>query len=615
MGGKTKLQCRADLRLDLKDSGALWSDPELNRCIERAVADLSRFLPRERIYEESLQFTVSGETVTMPLDAVSGQIVAVESLYVDGNGEAAAAGDTATIDGQPDVPRPLRINIGDADNSITGLTLIITGIDEDDIGITETFHYIKGDDKIFMGKKYFKAVYEVEIDQIAGAAAADQLEVGIGAYTDVWVSLANKPIKWGSEKNITIDSTALTRNTDFYMDYTRGKIKAISGGNITAGGTVTISYTKSQLAIDLSSLADFIRVERVEYPIGDIPQTFLTWDIWGKLLYITGGYETQESMAEDKHVGVYYAAEHIPPTEYSPGSYPEFLNNTILLAAGAFALFIYSLSHEHQATLDMASARLEFINITAIHSVLGTALVNVKKYLDNNSDADAAGILADITSEVADLRASITIALAAANTYLDKVDTTDLQGAEEVWASYAATTTDFITGATAPSIKKYLEDGDAFLNTVDVGGEGVEVARAHVEYARACMEIVRAHEVKRADFLQAATARTNAAMGFTQEAAQRLSTLRSYIEQAMGYRDVASVFARQAEAYVAQINTYLSEARGYAESAGAEMVLADRFRDEAIERRNEAWNIWRDRKQYIGDYVGSPVRQHPQYGS
>jgi len=685
----------------------------------------------------------------MPLDAVSGQVVAVESLYTGGNGEAAAAGDTCTIDGQPDVPRPLRVNIGDADLSITGLTLIITGIDEDDIGITETFHYIKGDDVIFMGKKYFKAVYEVEIDQIADAAAGDQLEVGIGAYTDVWVSLANKPIKWGSESSVTVNSTALKRNTDFYMDYTRGKIKAISGGSITAGGTVTISYTKSQLAVDLSSLADFIRVERVEYPIGDIPQTFLTWDIWGKVVYITGGYETQESMAEDRHIGILYAAEHISPTEYSPGSYPEFLDNTILLAAGAYALFIYSLSHEHQATLDMASARLEFTAITAVHTALTTALGNatgthsslatilgnatgthsalaaalsniaavhtllttalgnatgthsslatalgnatgthsalavalgnVKKYLDNNSDADAAGILADITTEVANLRTAITDALKAANAYLDEVDTTDLVGAEGVWADYS----DYVTGATAPSMKKYLEDGDAYLNTVDVGGEGTDVARAHAEYTRACVEIVRAHEQKRVDFLQEATARTNAAMGYTQEAAQRLSTVRSYIEQAMGYRDVASVFARQADVYIAQvssylrqaevyegqitaytnqaiayqsqissyiseanvrlgeinsyisqadaclgqinayinqaqaylgeINAYLAEAGRLTEVAGAEMVLADRFRDEAIERRNEAWNIWRDRKQYIGDYVGSPVRQHPQY--
>ena len=36
---KDRTVMRADLRTDLKDSGALWSDSELNRCIEKAVAD------------------------------------------------------------------------------------------------------------------------------------------------------------------------------------------------------------------------------------------------------------------------------------------------------------------------------------------------------------------------------------------------------------------------------------------------------------------------------------------------------------------------------------------------------------------------------------------------
>lgn len=603
MGGKNKLQMRSDLRLDLKDSGALWSNAELDRCIERAVADLSRFLPKEKVYEESLQFAITSEAFTAPKDTDDDYIVDDQTL------ESKVAGDTFTLTGsQPDTPRPVTIALTDSGSVITDFVFIVKGAGENDKAIEEAFHF--GSGLIQTGKKDFKHITEVELDQVAGTAvAATKLNVGIGAYTTCWVYLANKPIKWGSETVTDAASNACARDTDFYIDYFNGRIKAISGGEIAAEEVCSINYTKSQLGIDLSSLADLIRVERMEYPVGDVPQTFVTWDIWANLLYITGGYETQASMAEDKHVAVYYAAEHQAPNDYAPGSYPGFLDNTILLAAGAFALFIYSLKHEHQATTDMASVRAEFALTTAIHTLLASVLVNVKKYLDNNSDADAAGILADITTEVANLRAAITTALEAANAYLDEVDTTDLAGAEGVWADYS----DYITGATAPSMKKYLEDGDAFLNTVDVGGEGTDVARAHAEYARACAEIAGAHEKKRADFLQEATARTNAAMGYTQEAAQRLSTVRSYIEQAMGYRDVASVFARQAEAYIAQINTYLSEARGYAESAGAEMVLADRFRDEAIERRNEAWNIWRDRKQYIGDYVGSPVRQHPQY--
>ncbi|KKK56455.1 hypothetical protein LCGC14_3064340, partial [marine sediment metagenome] len=192
---KTRLQFRTDLRLDLKDSGALWSDPELNRCIERAFSDLSRYLPDEKIYEDSLQFSVTGESVTFPADTSLDAIVADEDL------STASAGDTLTdteIDGQPDVPRPLTLTLTDANNSVQGMTVIINGIDKDDQALQEIFHYSIGDSKTITGKKYFKTVYLIEIDQIAGHGASDILDVGYLAYTDVWVYLANSPIKWAS---------------------------------------------------------------------------------------------------------------------------------------------------------------------------------------------------------------------------------------------------------------------------------------------------------------------------------------------------------------------------------------------------------------------------------
>lgn len=609
MGGKNAIQMRADLRTDLKDSGSLWSNGELDRAIEKSIADFSRMLPLEKVYEESLQFTVTDESVTMPADTDAVRIVIATNI------STSTAGDLLSIAAQPDVPRPVTATIVDANNSITGLTLIIKGMDENEKGITEILHYSTGDSKTLTGKKYFKQVREVEIDQIVANGTGDTLSVGIGAYTDVWVALANKPVKWASETSVTdVDSNAIVRNTDFYIDYREGRIKAISGGDIVAADTVTISYTRFQLGIDLSALPDFIRVERVEYPVGEIPQNFPPWDIWGNVVYVTGGGEAEEqqSMQEDRHIAVYYAAEHRPPTEYSPSTVPEFLENTILLAASAYALFQYALKQEHQAETDASSMRTALGSANGTHSALALILDDIKKYLDNNSDADAAGILQDITDGSATLREAINIALTAANVYLDEVDTTDLQGAEGVWADYGST---YVTGSTDPAIKSYLVAGDALLNTLAVGGEGVEVPRAYREYAEAVGAIVRAHENKRTDFLQGATARTNAAIGYVQEAVQRLSNLRSHIEQANGYSGISNTFARHAEALLTRINSYLGQASGYAEAAGAQMVLADRYRNEAIQRRSEAWSVWMDRKQYIGDFVSSTVRQMPRYSN
>ena len=608
MGGKTKLMMRADLKTDLRTTTEI-TDAELNRAIERAVADLSRFLPREKTYEESLQFTVSAETVTMPGAADGSGVVNTESL------SGKVAGDTCTIDGQPDVPRPLRWNVQDADDSITGLTLIVSGTDEDELGITETIHYIKGDTKNGELKKYFKNVYSVEIDQVAGNAAGDVFELGWATNYDVWVSLANKPIKWGSEKSVTdVDANALTRNTDFYLDYMRGKIKAISSGGIVAADTVTISYTKGQLWLDMSDLPDLIRVDRVEYPVGDIPQSFVQHDIWGDILSIAGGAEQEEqsSMAEDKHIRVYYSAEHQPPTDYSPGSAPEFLDNTVILAASAYALFTYALKQEIAAESQLSTSSTRLFSANAAHALLATALTNVKKYLDNNSDIDAAGILVQITTDIAALRTAIGTALDMADAYLDAV-AGDVTNADTVRASYIGTT-DYVDGGTEPDIKAYLESGDALLNTVAVGGESTEVPEAYRRYAETVKSaLVGSFENDRAAYLQNATNRTNAALAYVQEAAQRLSNLRSYMEQSASYATIASLFAREAEARIAEVGAYLRAASTYIETAAGCMAMADRFRAEAIERRNEAWSIWRDRKQYIGDYTQSSMKQLPSY--
>ena len=616
MGNKTRLQMRTDLALDLKITiDTELSKAELNRCIEKAFSDMSRYIPEGKIFEDSLQFTVSDESVTMPKDTDGSKVVNSESL----NGKT--AGNTCTIDGQPDVPRPLRYSITDADNSITGLTLIVDGIDKDDQAIQEVYSYTYGDDKVgVMGKKYFKAVYSVEIDQIAGNGTGDVLEIGYGAYTDVWVYLANSPVKWGSESVVGDDDTACTRNTDYYIDYANGRIKAISGGELSAEEVAEIDYEKSHIGIDLSNLPGLIRVQRIEYPVGDMPQTFVQFDVFGKYAVVTGSGESggQELMAEDKQYRLYYDAAYQSPGEYSPSSAPEFLENTVILAAGAYGLYILALKQEHQAATDLTAARTALTAAGTAQTALGTALTNMKKYLDNNSDADAAGILADITTDAAALRTAVGTALDAMNAYLDAVGaatTGDIALSNLEPPKYMGATANYVTGGTEPDILAYLTTGDALLNKQNVGGEGQDVPRAYAEYARTVKEaLVAAYENNRSLYLQGATARTNAAMGYANEAAQRLSNLRSYIEQAATYVTMANTFGVEAEHRLGVVMSYLQQALQYVGTANSDMASATRFREEADERRNEVYLIWRDRRQYIGDFTAGAVRQMPDYG-
>ncbi|MCK4414915.1 MAG: hypothetical protein KAY32_15380 [Candidatus Eisenbacteria sp.] len=614
MGNKTKLQMRADLAVDLKITiDTELSRPELDRCIDRAYSDLSRFLPDEKISEDSLQFAVADEEVTFPLDAVAGQVVATEAL------EGVVAGSLCTIDGQPDVPRPLRYLLSDANNSIQGMTVIVEGIDKDDQALQEVSCYTKGDDKLWMGKKYFKAVYSVEFDQITGNASPDQFEVGIGDYTDVWVYLANSPIKWQSDSGVGDDDVAIVRNTDYYIDYANGRVKAISGGLIAAGEVCEFTYTKSQIGIDLSDLPDLIRVQRVEYPIGQVPQVFVTGDAFGKYYVVTGAGESEEQqqMAEDEQYRIYYDAKHQVANLYSPGSEPSFLTDTVLLASGAYALYILALKQEHQAVTDLGLARTALGNATGTHSALGLALDDMELYLDNSGSPgaeDAIGRLAQITTDIAYLDNAIIAATEAMNAYLDAVgaaSTGDIALSNAVKALYM-TSPNYVNGGSEPDILTYLTTGDALLNTVPVGGEGQDVPRAYREYAQAVKDsLVAAFENDRAMYLQGATARTNAAMGYANEAAQRLSLLRAHIERGAAYIAVADTFGTEAGHILSQIMAYLQQASQCIGTASADMASADRFRDGANERRNEVYSIWRDRKQYIGDFTAGAMRQYP----
>ena len=72
---------------------------------------------------------------------------------------------------------------------------------------------------------------------------------------DTAVTLANKPIRFGSETvTNAAATTTYTRDTDYEMDYINGTIKTLSIGSITTSTTHLISYDMDSSVIDISSL-------------------------------------------------------------------------------------------------------------------------------------------------------------------------------------------------------------------------------------------------------------------------------------------------------------------------------------------------------------------------
>ena len=336
---KSLTQMLTDLRLDLKDSGALWSNAELTRSIEKAVSDYSRFHPKEESYEITVDYTVTDETATTPAAASATAIVNAVSIATT------VAGDTLTITLKTlNVPRPVALAITDANTSITDFAIIVKGTDRDDKAIEEHFYFPRGLSQT--GKKYFKTVQEVEVDAITGNGANDALSLGYATHVGVWVQLANKPVKPLSETLTSSPAgTTYTRDTDYLMDYANGWIAVKSGGSLAAATAYLIDYTKSQIEIDLDSLQGFMGVKEIVFADDAVPQRMVHYSIWSKKLTLLGtGVEGQEALSDDDHIAVRYYAVQNPPKTWAPGSYPEFIENAVLLAASAFALFTKALA-------------------------------------------------------------------------------------------------------------------------------------------------------------------------------------------------------------------------------------------------------------------------------
>ena len=649
---KNLTEVLADLRLDLKDSGALWSDAELTRCVKRAVGDLSRFLPLEQTHEITFDLDVSDESWTSPATADEDKFVDAADI------SATVAGGTMTLTGtQPDIPRPVKITVTDADTSITAFCIIVKGNDIADKYIEESFYLSGG--LIQTGKRYFKRVLEVEVDAITGNGAADVLDVGTDTHVGVWTELANKPIEAGSVENVTTSGggTSYVLDTDFEIDYQQGRIALKSGGSMSAATAYEIDYKKSAIHIDISSLKDLIRIDRVEYPTGQVPQEYASLEVFNKILILKGSArESQSKVSDEYHAVLYYMAEHFPPAASAPGSYPGFLSFTVELAAAAYALFMKAAQYEHQAATDFAAARTILtgtINTatTGTHALakvaldkaavllvastgkIDLALTKVATYLETNTNYAAKLLLEDITTA---LHTAVATAAGHGDAVLTQLSEALSISESDINAVYTEQQKFLLTsgGYTGAIAQTLLAAGDDFINAVPLGSRVPENYREYAEAAAKLADIAGQVGNNLASLAYAESNRLSAIAQSMSAAAQSLQAAvnsasvlvennRSYREEAQAWIAIAEAFVAEASQWIAAVNAavseamgrvaeidrYLTEAQQYAQIAEGNMRLAEVFRIEAAERRNEAWTIWRSPPEYSPMYTLSAGRQ------
>ncbi len=531
------------------------STAEGTRAIQRAVDELSRHIPRERIYDHTWVKAVTDDTFTTPATEDPDYIVDNMDLP-----DTVVDGSTASLTATPwfDVARPITFTLTDV--AVTRMTLVVKGTDADGVYREERFYRHNG--KVQTGKINFYFIEEIEFSEIAGNVTGDKLDVGSAepdlATGGIWVQLDN-PIEPATEviwSGAAKTGTKYKLGTDYEMDYANGRIRMVNGGSLVDGTTYYASYDKAQTSIDISSITpELLRISKVLYPADKVPEQQVSFGLWEDMLIIgslrTGASQT--SLTDGEHIAIYYEARQSPPSTYGPGSYPEFLDEVVLQGAGGFALLMEAIQYELAAADDLDS----------ITNATTGALFNAEKWLANNAvtvGADAAGMLEDITTTVAVIRTKIVVAINAMATELGKVFTSSLDKAT--------------TGAEA-----YLDTGDDTINKLNDGGPDVPTRYSDYTRARA----------------QLAQIRITAVQGYGQEVQMRFADLNAYIAQAEGYDRIAEDF--------------IAQATRFQEAAGLNLLLADRFRAEAQTRLAEFRTMLSSRSEYRRRVVSTSVRQ------
>jgi len=633
----------ANLATDLKMTlDTEFTTTEGTRAITKAVDELSRHIPRERIYDHTWIQAVIDNTFTTPATEDPDYIVDAMDLpntLVDRD----IATLTATL--WLDVPRPITFTLTDGDNSITRMTLIVKGTDAEGVYREERFYRHNG--KVQTGKIYFSFIQEIEFNEIIGNVTGDTLDLGTAepdlATGGIWVALSNS-VEPGTEliySGALKTGTKYTLNTDYEMDYANGRIRMKNGGTLADGTTYYANYNRASTSIDISSIIpELIRITKVLYPADSVPEQTVAMSVWKNQLTIGSPRQgvSQETLTDKEHVAIYYEARHAPPTLVSGGSYPELLDEVVLVGACGHVLLMEALQYEHAAVTDLASMRTELGYIGGATGILGVqalviaALAKVPLYLETyNGDDNARTLLARITDEVVNLRTAINGAIAGADTIhgaisittltanvtaagaaLDKVTTylannggddaaTILEGVTDdavnlrtaINAAIGSGSDVFLgkvssidlDAATVGAVAWLLE-GELLINRLNDGGP--DVANKFADYARTKVQIGQA--------------RTQAALAYSQEASVRLANLRTYVEEASGWIRIAETFTgeasqraaagnlvaigervkiEQAAGYIAEANMRLDNLRTYIEESGAYNVIAETFVVEA----------------------------------
>ncbi len=326
-------------------------------------------------------------------------------------------------------------------------------------------------------------------------------------------TLAYKPVKVGT---VTILGKKL--DTDFRIDYLTGVVTEI-GSNLP-DDTYAVSYELDSLTLDISTLLpDYIKIDRVEYPAGGNPPTFVAFDIQGSFLSIRTG-----TLTEDEHLRIIYYSKWTPPTSDTEGDYPSHLNDLIIIGASGEALIFKAEEYTHRAITTLDDA------------------VDIIEGLSGVTFPDAPDISTYLTASISALTAAAD-ALSDAETTVGSIDTA---------LGLADAAFDNIESEVATGLG-YLDTGEPLINE---GTRGKDVGATYGNYASHLANLMRNYADEGGGFVAIANAweakagrQSTIGNSYINEAVQRIAIISRLLEK---YNTEADVANQEVNYYIAQ---------------------------------------------------------------
>lgn len=616
---------RAEVRLDIGcPAGALllWQDTELDRCIQRAVEVLSRFYPQQLAYEHTIDYAVTDEAYTT---AAAGTAKALTNKPIRPKSEVVtnAAGTTTYT-------RDTDYTMDYINGECTTISVANGGSIGDAAGISLLVDYTKS---------------RIGID--ISALVADLIRVDRVEYPADKVPQTKMPFNiWGDflylESIEPGESQAEWADKEHIVIYYEKKHTA----PLVAAAPSYPAFLDEVVCLGAGAYALLLKAVNTEH------QSVVDMAAVRTALGLTTDIHTLVNTALGK------VATYLETNDAEAGG-TDNAKSRLADITDEIAALRNAISTAHDAA-NSALDSIDITNLTTNLTAAGNVLTLVADYIneahiqigkmdtylvdtEGSGTDNAKDVLANVTDDIGELRTAIRAALECANNYLDEVDTTDL-------------------GQATVGAEGLLETGDDTINTINVGDRVPENYR---EFSQTRVAIATARVNAALGFIQEANLRVSnlrtymeesagwiaiangfatdtaqrmamamtyigeaaqrismaasvasgervkieQAAGYIREADSRLVTVRSYIEEASGWNRIAEDFIAEANARIAEIDRHLTEAAQHSDVAAAGLSLADRFRQEGTERRNEFWATLRDPKQYIGDWTSTSVRQ------